>query len=65
MGPSMRMAVDFAGLDKSLLILPAGESGQILSGHYKDQWEAWQQGRGFPMQFGKVEAKSTLVVAPE
>jgi penicillin amidase len=65
MGPSMRMAVDFADLEKSLLILPAGESGQILSGHYKDQWEAWQQGRGFPMQFGKVEAKSTLVVEPK
>ena len=27
--------------------------------------EAWQQGRGLPMQFGKVEAKSTLVVEPE
>jgi penicillin G amidase len=65
MGPSMRMAVDFANLDRSLLILPAGESGQILSGHYKDQWEAWQQGRGFPMQFGKVEGKGTLVVEPE
>jgi penicillin amidase len=65
MGPSMRLAVDFADLDKSLLIIPAGESGQILSGHYKDQWEAWSQGRGFPMQFNKVEVKSRLVFEPE
>ena len=65
MGPSMRMAVDFADLEKSLLIIPAGESGQILSGHYKDQWEAWSQGRGFPMQFRKVEVKSRMVFEPE
>jgi len=65
MGPSMRMAVDFGDLDRSLLTLPAGESGQPLSGHYTDQSDAWQQGRGFPMQFGKVEAKGTLVVQPE
>jgi penicillin amidase len=65
MGPSMRMAVDFGDLDRSLLTLPAGESGQPLSGHYTDQSDAWQQGRGCPMQFGKVEAKGTLVVQPE
>jgi acyl-homoserine lactone acylase PvdQ len=57
--------VDFGDLDKSLLTLPAGESGQPLSGHYTDQWDAWQQGRSFSMQFGKVEAKGTLVVQPE
>jgi penicillin amidase len=65
MGPSMRLAVDFADLEKSLLVVPAGESGQVLSGHYKDQWEAWSQGRGFPMQFKKVEVRSRLVFEPE
>jgi penicillin amidase len=65
MGPSMRMSLDFAGLDRSLLVLPAGESGQILSGHYKDQWDAFRDGRSYPMQFGKVDGKSTLVFEPE
>jgi penicillin amidase len=65
LGPSMRMALDFADLDKSTLNLLAGESGQVLSEHYKDQWEAWYYGRTFPMQFNKVEAKSTLTVVPE
>lgn len=64
MGPSMRMAIDFAGLDKSRLNLLSGESGQILSRHYKDQWDAWYYGSSFPMQFRKVDAKSTLVVTP-
>jgi len=65
LGPSMRMAVDFANLDDSRLNLLAGESGQALSEHYKDQFEAWYYGRSFPMQFVKVEAKDTLVVEPE
>jgi acyl-homoserine lactone acylase PvdQ len=47
------------------LNLLAGESGQVLSKHYKDQWDAWYYGRTFPMQFNKVEAKSTLTVVPE
>ncbi len=64
LGPSMRMTVDFADLDASTLNLLAGESGQVLSKHYKDQWEAWYYGRTFPMQFSKVEAKSTLTVVP-
>jgi penicillin amidase len=55
LGPSMRMSLDFANLDDSRMNLLAGESGQVLSKHYKDQWEAWYYGRSFPMQFGKVE----------
>ncbi len=65
LGPSMRMALDFADLDRSTLSLLAGESGQVLSKHYKDQWEAWYYGRTFPLQFNKVDAKSALTVVPE
>src|SRR5262249_35801364 len=35
-GPSMRMVVDFADLDRSLQNITIGESGQPLSRHYKD-----------------------------
>jgi penicillin G amidase len=64
MGPSMRMIVDLADLDRSLQNITVGESGQRLSPHYKDQWNAYYGATSFPMQFGKVEAKSTLVVKP-
>jgi penicillin amidase len=62
LGPSMRFVADFSNWEQSLNNITIGESGQILSRHYKDQWDAYYYGRSFPMQFGKVEAKSTLVV---
>ena len=65
LGPSMRMAVDLSDPGDSRLTLLAGESGQIFSRHYDDQFDAWYSGRGLPMQFRKVEAQSTLTVEPE
>jgi len=62
--PSMRMDADLGDWERSLLNVPIGESGQILSSHYRDQWDAYYTGRSFPMQFGKVESKSTLVFRP-
>jgi penicillin amidase len=63
-GPSMRTAVDFANLDKSYMNIVAGESGHVLSKHYKDQWAAYYAGRSSPMQFNRVEAEDTLVLDP-
>jgi penicillin amidase len=37
LGPSMRMNADLDDWDRSLLNLPIGESGHVLSRHYKDQ----------------------------
>ena len=64
LGPSMRMVVDLADLDHSLANLTAGESGSPLSGHYKDQWNAYWSGRSFPMEFHNVEAKQVLTITP-
>jgi penicillin amidase len=64
LGPSMRMIVDLGDLEHSFANLATGESGQRLSSHYKDQWDAHYAGRSFPMQFGKVDAKDVLVVKP-
>ncbi|HBY60189.1 MAG TPA: hypothetical protein DEH78_10225, partial [Solibacterales bacterium] len=44
--------------------LTIGESGHPLSSHYKDQWEAYYNGRSFPLPFRAVPAKSTLAVEP-
>jgi penicillin amidase len=64
LGPSMRMIVDLSDLDHSFQNVTIGESGQWLSPHYKDQWNAYYSGRSFRMQFQKVEAKQVLVVKP-
>jgi len=42
----------------------AGQSGQPLSGHYKDQWKKYYTGASDPMEFGKVEAKAVLRLTP-
>ncbi|MGH9666143.1 MAG: penicillin acylase family protein, partial [Bryobacteraceae bacterium] len=60
LGPSMRMIADLSGWDRSLQNITIGESGQILSRHYRDQWDAYYTGHSFPMQFEKVEAKHVL-----
>ena len=64
LGPSMRMNADLGDWDRSLMNLPIGESGHVLSRHYKDQWDAYYNGTSFPMQFRKVEAVSTLELVP-
>ena len=64
LGPSMRMVVDLGNLDQSLANIVTGESGHVMSRHYKDQWGAYYGGTSFPMQFDKIEAKDTLVVNP-
>ena len=64
LGPSMRMVVDLSNLDNSLQNITIGESGHVLSRHYADQWSAYYVGNSFPMQFNKVESKSSLEVQP-
>jgi penicillin G amidase len=65
LGPSMRFVADMANWDGSLNNVDIGQSGQILSRHYKDQWDAYYVGRSYPMQFEKVDVKDTLVVVPK
>jgi penicillin amidase len=64
LGPSMRMNADLGDWDASLLNIVTGQSGQILSRHYRDQWEDYLAGRSYPMQFGNVKAASTLEFRP-
>jgi penicillin amidase len=65
LGPSMRFVADPANWDGSFNNIDIGQSGQILSRHYKDQWNAYYVGRSFPMQFEKVDMKDILVVLPK
>jgi penicillin amidase len=50
-GPSMRLVVDLADVDRTTLVLPAGQSGHHASPHYADQTEAWRVGETFPFPF--------------
>ena len=64
LGPSMRMAADLSDWDRSLLNGIIGQSGQILSSHYRDEWDRYYAGQSFPMQFGKMDSKDVLRLAP-
>ena len=50
-GPSERMTTDLSDLNRSTLNVVTGESGQIFSKHYMDQWRAWYEGTTFPLPF--------------
>jgi penicillin amidase len=64
LAPSMRMTADLADWDRSLLNLQIGQSGQVFSRHYRDEWEAFYYARSFPMEYRNVDAKSTLEFRP-
>jgi len=44
-GPAMRFVADLADWDDSILLIPAGESGQPGSSHYTDQFSYWFEGK--------------------
>jgi penicillin amidase len=48
---SYRQIVDLSDFDRSLFILPLGESGQLLSGRYSDLLKDWNEGRYRPLRF--------------
>ncbi len=64
LAPSMRMNADLGNWEHSLLNIQIGQSGQILSSHYRDQWDAYYVGRSYPMQYRNVEAAGTLQFLP-
>ncbi|HEY3453240.1 MAG TPA: penicillin acylase family protein, partial [Bryobacteraceae bacterium] len=64
LGPSERMVVDLGNFDRSVQNLVTGESGAVVSSHYKDQWSAYYVGKSFPMEFEHIDAKDVLRVKP-
>ena len=50
-GPSMRMVADTSNWDHSLMEITTGESGQVSSDNYQDQFPEWFAGRGIVAQF--------------
>ena len=57
LGPSMRLDADLADWDRSLLEGTTGQSGQVLSRHYKDQWERTTTPKAFRCNIGKWKSE--------
>lgn len=67
MGPSYRGLFDLSDLEKSLYLMPTGQSGNILSSHYADQFPRWQKGDYFtiPTKFNPAsDDMDTLTLSP-
>ena len=60
-GPSMRMVVDFSDFDQSMQNITLGESGQVFSPYYRDQFSAWYNGQSFPMLFSDAAVEKGTV----
>ena len=54
-GPSSRRIINFADIENSVSILPAGQSGNPLSPHYNDQVEMYTQGKWRKMLMNPLE----------
>lgn len=67
-GPSMRVLIDLVDLENSLSILPTGQSGHVMSPHYRDQAELYLAGKFRPQQMNREiiisESKGVLILKP-
>ena len=60
LGPAMRFVANPGNWDESILLLPAGQSGQPGSSHYSDQFSYWYEGKPIFAPFSDAaEAKAT------
>ena len=68
-GPSERMTVDFADLDHSTFNIVLGESGQLYSPYYMDQWPAWYGNTTFNLAYSDAAVQTgkahQLTLAPK
>lgn len=63
LGPSMRFIADASDWLRSCNNITLGQSGQILSSHYKDQWDDYWAARAVRMNWRDVQG-DVLRVAP-
>ncbi len=67
-GPAMRFVANTANWDASILLITSGESGQLGSSHYTDQFSYWYEGKAILSPFTdtaeKAARKHTLTLKP-
>ncbi len=60
-GPSMRLVADLSDWDHSFMEITTGESGQLGSEHYSDQYPSWLAGRPLRAPFSDAAVQGTVV----
>jgi penicillin amidase len=60
-GPSMRLVADLSGWDHSYMEVTTGESGQLGSEHYSDQFHAWLEGKPLASHFSEEAVQRATV----
>jgi penicillin G amidase len=67
-GPAMRFVANLGNWDDSMMLIPAGQSGQPGSSHYADQFSYWFQGKPIYAPFSDAaearEQKHFLTLKP-
>ena len=67
-GPAMRLVANVGDWDNSLMVIAGGQSGQLGSSHYADQFRYWYDGKPVVAPFSDAaEAavrKHTLILRP-
>ncbi len=68
LGPAMRFVGNPGNWDESILLIPAGQSGQPSSSHYSDQFSYWYEGKPIFAPFSDAAVakarKHTLTLKP-
>ncbi|WP_348268530.1 penicillin acylase family protein [Edaphobacter sp. DSM 109919] len=68
-GPSERFTADLSNFDDSTLNIVLGQSGNLTSPWFMDQWPAWYKGTTFNLPFSKIAtdaaATHTLTLTPQ
>jgi penicillin amidase len=57
-GASERITMDLSNFDSSTLNIVTGQSGQLFSRYYNDQWTAWYTGKTFAWPFSESAVNS-------
>ena len=69
LGPSTRQIVDFADLNRTLSVIPSGQSGQPLHPNYSDQFALWKNGEYHEVALDENEvalkSKNILYLMPK
>ena len=59
--PSLRMAIDVGGWEKSRFSIPGGQSGNPMSPHYDDILPLWLRGEGVPIAWSPDSVRRSTV----
>ncbi len=55
--PSYRQIIDFSDFDKSTVVMPLGNSGNMASPYYKNQLQDWFTGNNYPMCWSREKVE--------